>query len=264
MGAWGPGLYANDDAADFVDLVRAVLRLPKPLDELVALLRSEAEGAVEDETTSTLILADQLEKQGIHHPETFAKAIEILEDGRDTEAMRRAEMDEKDLKARAKSNLKILDRLKNPRPERPRKTLAKPQTAVVSRGDYVCFPTRHGMPRNPYFPPGREEFEPDAWGVVQIHDVGWEFEYLNWVKVLPLNWGRQQPPGLQDAVNAPPSGTLCFGTLPRMHFKRMEMQIIGNQPPRPDAAPPGPDDRTARFVALNDVSICNLPLGSAL
>ena len=261
MGAWGHGLYANDDAADFVELIGAVLRLPKPLDELVDLLR--AEDAVEDQATSVLILADQLEKRGLHHPETFAKAIEVLETGSDIEAMRCAEMDERDLKTRVNSNLKVLDRLKNPRPEKPRKTLKRPQAAVVSPGDYICFPTQHGIMRNPYFPPGREEFEPDGWGLVQVHDVGWELEYLNWVKLCPLKWERQHPPSLQDAVNSPPSGTLGFGTLSSTHFKRMDMQIIGNQPPRLDAAPPGPDDRTARFVALNDVSICNLPLGSA-
>jgi hypothetical protein len=154
--------------------------------------------------------------------------------------------------------LKILSRLKNPRPEKPRKTLKKPQPVVVEVGDYVRFPTQCRGARNPFFPPGREDFQADGWGIIQIHDVGWEFEYLSWVKLFRLEWEHQYPPSAQDAENAVPFDNLAFATLSPSHFKRMEMEIVGNQPPRADASPPRAGERTARFVALNDISICNL------
>ena len=263
MGAWGAGLYSNDDAADFVDLVRAVLRLPRSVDELVDLLADDAKEAMEHRALSVLIIADQLEKRGIRHAETYAEAIKVLESGSDIKILRDAEMDEKDVKSRKKSNLKILDRLRNPRPEKPRKTLSKPQPAVVSAGDYVRFPTQRRASRNPYFPPGREDFEPDGWGIVQVHDVGWEFDYLSWIKLVRLKWDHQHRPSVKDAENAPPVDGLVFGTLSPSHFKRMEMEIIANRPARADAAPPRSGERTARFVTLNDISIVNLLLGYA-
>ncbi|WP_411642776.1 hypothetical protein [Loktanella agnita] len=261
MGTWGAGLYSDDDAADFVDLIRAVLRLPKPVDELVDLLLGGAEDAMEHRDLTVLILADQFEKRGIHHTETYSEAIQVLESGIDIEILRGSEMEEKDVRARTKSNAKILDRLKNPRAEKPRKTLSKPQPTVVSAGDYVRFPIQDRGARNPYIPPAREDFRPNGWGIVQVHDVGWEFEYLSWVKLLRLKWEHQHPPSAKDAENAPPVGNLAFGTLSPSHFKRMEMEIIGNRPRRSDAAPPLPGERTARFVTLNDISIGNLLLG---
>lgn len=88
--------------------------------------------------------------------------------------------------------------------------------------------------------------------------MGWEFEYLNWVKLFPLKWHLERRPTLEDAIASAPLYTLGYGTLPAAHFKRMQMQIIGNQPPRADAPPPVDGACTARFVALNDRSIINL------
>lgn len=261
MGSWGPGLYSNDDAADFVDLIRAVLKLPKPVDELVALLSAAAEDDLDDETSFYLILSDQLEKRGINHPSIFAKAITIIEKGTDIEELRNGGAEDQDLRSRAKSNLKLLTRLNNPRPGKPRKTLTKPQKAVVAPGDFVCFPTQQGSAPNPYFPSGTEGFAQDGWGMVQIHDVGWEFEYLNWVKLFPLAWRHERRPTLEDAVSSPALSSLGYGTLSATHFKRMQMQIIGNDEPRPDAPPPGEHDCTSRFVALIDRSISNLLIG---
>jgi hypothetical protein len=264
MGTWGSGLYSNDDAADFVSLVRTVLKLPKTVDELVALLSTAAEDDLADQTSFYLILADQFEKRGINHSNIFLKAVSILEEGIDIEELRKAEVDDQSLKSRAKSNLRLLTRLKNPRPEKPRKTFTKPQNAIVAPGDYVCFPTQLGNAPNPYFPQGAEGFVQDGWGLVQIHDTGWEFEYLNWVKLFPLVWHHERRPILEDAIASPPLSNLGYGTLPATHFKRMQMRIIGNGAPRVDASPPGEHDCTARFVAINDISISNLLLGLGL
>lgn len=252
MGAWGGGLYSNDAAADFLITVRAVLKLPLPPDELVDLLWTEAQDAVADQTAANLIIADQFEMYGVKHPDTFMKAIRILETGQDIEVLRVAGSDEKDLRGRAKSNLKLLHRLQNPRPGRQRKTHKKPQPAVATPGDYICFPIQFGCPRCIYDPAGQPDFQPEGWGLVQIHDVGWEFGYLNWVQVLSLKWGKKHSPTLQEAVDATIIDDLHFGTLSRRNFKRMQMQIIGNQTPRLHVTPPKPEHVDARFVALND------------
>jgi len=253
MGAWGTGLYSNDDAADFLSTVRAVLKLPLPPDELVDLLRIEAQDAVADQTTANLIIADQFEKYGVHHPDTFMKAIKILETGQDIEVLRIAESDEKDLRGRAKSNQKLIHRLRNPRPGRQRKTHKKPQPAVATPGDYICFPIQFGCPRCIYDPTGQPDFQPEGWGLVQIHDVGWELGYLNWVQVLPLKWGNKRSPTLQEAVDALVIDGLYFGVLSRRNFKVLGMQIIGNQAPRLHTTPPKPGQVDARFVALNAI-----------
>lgn len=261
MGTWGSGLYSNDDAADFVDLVRGIIKLPKPVDDLVTLLSTAAEDDLADQTTFFLVLADQFEKKGINHPDIFSKAVAILEKGTDIEELRDAGADDQDLRVRAKSNLKLLARLKNPRAEKPRNTLRKPQKAVVAAGDYICFPTQQGNSPNPYFPAETEGFAQDGWGLIQIHDVGWEFEYLNWVKMFPLAWHHDRRPTLEDATVSPPLRKLGYGTLSASHFKRMQMQKLGNQVPRTDAPPPSDGECTARFLALNDKSISNLLLG---
>ncbi len=261
MGAWGPGLYANDDAEDLLSLIRAVLKLPQPLDELVELLRREAEDETYEETTFWLVLADQLEKKGIHHSPTATKAITLLTNGADLEDMRAAGADDADLKARAKSNAKLLARLKAPREERPRKTLKTPQRAVVAVGDYISFPTQRGSSRNPYFPADEEGFVQDGWGLAQVHGVGWEFEYLNWIVLLPLRWRSLQPPTFENATTAQPMGELCAGTLAATHFKRMQMSILGNQTPQPRLPQNAHRELHCRQIALNDISICNALFG---
>ena len=261
MGAWGSGLYSNDDAADFLDTVRAVLKLPRPLDELVELLQVEAKTEIDDETTFWLVVADQLEKKGLRYPSVLSKAIAILESDADIEELRNAGADDSDLRARKKSNSKLLARLMRPRAERSRKTLKKPQPAVVAIGDYVCFPTQGGNARNPYFPPDTEDFAQDGWGLIQIHDIGWEFGYLNWVKLFALKWPCAHCPTVKDAIEAEPSGTLGYGTLSAAHFKRMQMTILGNETPRLDAPLAGPFDFTARFATLNDISVVNILCG---
>ena len=253
MGAWGSGLYSNDDAADFVETVRTLLRVPKPIDQILHILREEAGDTLSDQTTLPLILADQFEKRGIRHLETFKEAIKILEEGRDLDEMSCSDFDKTDFKTRAKSNKLLSARLQKPRPEKPRKTLNKPQKTLVSKGDYVRFPTQNGCVNCPYAPQGmEEEFVPDGWGVVQIHDVGWEFDYLNWVKLFPLEWHSNEPPELDDAKVALPLRDLGYGTLSAQRFKRMHMQIIGNDEPRSDAPSSTEDLCTARFVTTID------------
>ena len=259
MGAWGNGLYSNDDAEDFLELVRAVIKLPIESDALVDLLWEEEGKDLEHETTFYLVLADQMEKRGILDAKVRDRAISILENQTDLEELRQIGQDERDLKYRKKANLKLLERLKTPHLKKARKPLAKPQPAVVKIGDYVCFPTQKGAVRDPYCPPEMEEFVADGWGLLHVHDVGWELGYLNWISIDVLKWPHEHCPTLKEAETSPPFGFgLSFGTLSRSHYKHMHMQVIGNQPPRFDAEPPGPDDRTARFVAINNYSVSNL------
>ena len=57
------------------------------------------------------------------------------------------------------------------------------------------------------------------------------------------------------------SGTLVFGTLSATHFKRMQMSILGNEVPHPDAPQAAQNDHFLRLIVLNDVSISNVLFG---
>lgn len=220
MGAWGAGLYSNDEAEDFLPLIRTILKLPMPLDELVDFLKTAALEEIEGDTAFWLMMADQLEKKGIRHALITDTAIRILESSADITEMLCNGFDEKDLKPRIKANAKLLARLKSPRPQKPRKTLKTPQKSMVNPGDYVCYPTHAGIPACPYAPPGQEpRFVPNGWGLFQVHNVGWEFGYLNWIEILTLKWLHKHRPTFEEALNAP-AIDFRLGTLPAGHFKK--------------------------------------------
>ncbi|SHL00746.1 hypothetical protein SAMN05444414_103284 [Roseovarius marisflavi] len=257
MGAWGAGLYSNDDASDLVELLKAVLKLPMEIDELIELMKREMlEDGDEIELTFWLVLADQLEKKGLRHEATTAKAISILENQTDIDELRNLDMAESDLVTRVKYNEKMLARLRSPRPEKLRKTLNAPQASVVAANDLLTFPTQNGKSRNPYFPVGKEMFEADGWGLAQVHEVGHEFGYLNWISIFTLSWPNTHMPSFDEAVLSPITGPLCYGTLSKSHFKKMEIVSLGNADQRSDA-PLFEKGHTARSAALSDVSISN-------
>lgn len=258
MGAWGAGLYSNDDASDLTELVKAVLKLPKEIDDLVDIMKREMlDGDGDIELTFWLVLADQFEKKGLRHAATTLKATSILENQTDIEELRGLDMSEADLAMRVKYNEKMLTRLRSPRPEKLRKTLNSPQTAVVAANDVITFPTQNGKSRNPYFPAGQEAFDANGWGFVQIHDVGHEFGYLNWISVFALGWPQSHRPSFDDAASSSVTGPLRYGTLSKSHLKKMEVDILGNVGPRFDAPSYKSGGHTARSVVLSDVSISN-------
>ena len=69
MGAWGAGLYANDDALDLRSSLAAVCRLPYDGDQLVELLSrlnpDSHDATCEGHSTFWLVIADQFHKRGI-------------------------------------------------------------------------------------------------------------------------------------------------------------------------------------------------------
>jgi len=256
MGAWGAGLYSNDEASDLKALLGSVLRLPFSGEELVELLKREM--AVQaDDVTFWLVLADQFEKKGILHPETSKRAISILRNETDISHLHALGMSEADLKIRKKQNTKLLNALLSPRPEKKRKTLKEPQNHLVAARDIIIFPTQDGTSRNPYFASGTEKFNANGWGMAQIHEVGHEFGYLSWVSLFVLLWPHAHKPSFDDAASSKPTGILQFGTLSKTHFKKMELEIIGVGPIRKDAPAARPGAHTARSAVLNDVSISN-------
>ena len=74
MGAFGPGLYSDDFAADLRTTVSTVFRLPLSRPELVATLEALEPAAAmpedEDYTTFWLVVADQLHRRGIRSGQT--------------------------------------------------------------------------------------------------------------------------------------------------------------------------------------------------
>jgi len=255
MGAWGSGLYANDEASDLKELLKAILRLPLQMDELVDLIAREMD-AGEEQLTFWLVLADQFEKRGLRHAATTERAISIIENQTDIAELSNLGMPKNDLTTRLRENQKMLKRLLSPRPEKLRKTLSSPQKPVVAPNDLITFPTQQGRARNPYFAAGTEKFDVDGWGLFQVNEVGHEFGYLNWVSAFALSWSHTHRPSFEEARSKPVSGYLRYGTLSKPHFKKMEIAILGRADPRAYEMPPG-SPHTARSVTLSDVSISN-------
>ena len=255
MGTWGFGLYANDEASDLKELLKAVLRLPLDMDELVDLMTQEM-GAREEDFNFWLVLADQFEKKGLKHLATTERALSIIANQADIAELRALGMPENDLISRGRDNQKMMERLLSPRPEKPRKTLRSPQKPVVNANDIIAFPTQAGKVRNPYLAAGSRRFDADGWGLFQVNEVGHEFGYLGWISVFPLSWPHAHCPTFEEARSKPVCGFLHYGTLSKSHYKKMEIQILGNADPRTCELPPGAP-HTSRSLALSDVSISN-------
>lgn len=259
MGSWGAGFYSSDDATDLRPLISAVLKLPIEIEDALQIVQSEAEWDPAN-PDMPLIIADQLEKRGIVHRPAFDAAAQIIEAGRDIAYLKALGLGPNELNARQKGNAALVARLRNPRHQSPRKTLKTPQKAAVIEGEYYCFPIQDGSAKNPYLRERQDTFVADGWGLVQIHDVGWAYGYLNWIKVLPLRWGQHRPPTFQDAKRAPHLGKVGFGTLSTAHKNRMEMRLLGRDTPRDDAPEPELPGRP-NYAAVHDISICNVLRG---
>lgn len=163
-----------------------------------------------------------------------------------------------DLKRRAAMLVKLRDTLAAPLPDKPRRTLAKPQPYQLSPGEVIGFRVDHqGNVRNPYDTKDSLEFEPAGWNTAVVLAVGREFDYLAWYHVAVPSVIRTAPPSLDDAVadfNPAPRYAGC-GTLSASHKRRMDLQTLGTIDVPKHRAPRR--DRRLDAVA-SDISIANI------
>ena len=137
MGAWGGGLYDSDFARDLKGTIKGVLRAPLSDDEVLAeIWAAHGEGAVEaDALDYWLVLADQFERRGIRRQDVFERAIAIVEAGEDVAMLEELEGEPNTIAGRRKETTKLVERLRDPRPAKPRRPLQKPQPLLLEPGE---------------------------------------------------------------------------------------------------------------------------------
>ena len=260
MGAWGPGLYSDDYALDLRSTIAAVCRLPSDGPEIVGLLcdlepASQTPGD-EDYATFWLVVADQLQRRGIAS-QAQSRALAIIDDGSSIQMSTDLGMSPADLAKRQRNLEKLKGRLSVLPPDRPRRTLKKPQSLLLEPGQAYVFPTdSRGNCVNPYFTDKeRPDFTQVAWGAFLVVATGHALGYLAWYELAPSRKVTRRKPSLRRVVSNINLSKRGVGTLTRLHATRMQLELIGVTAV---AATPAPSEDQAIRVAAADISIANL------
>lgn len=262
MGAWGGGLYDGDFALDLKGTIKAVLRAPLSDDEVLAeLWTSLGKGAGDmDALDYWVVLADQLERQGIPRPEVFERAIAIVEAGEDVAMLEALEADAKSVAERRRETAKLLARLRDPRPAKKRRPLKTPAPLLLERGEALTWPTDGGNSINPYVPEDQlwklGGFKQDGWGFGIVTEAGHHYHVLAYYAVQVLKWRRPERPTPELAVHCP-RADYHYGTINQVRLARTKAERLG---PVPDAAfgpAPAPDEanRRSRRAVLRDIGL---------
>jgi hypothetical protein len=262
MGAWGGGLYDSDFARDLKGTISGVLRAPLSDDEVLAeIWASNGEGAVESDALDYwLVLADQLERRGIRRQDVFERAIAIVEAGEDVAILEELEAEPKTIAERRKETTKLVERLRDPRPAKPRRPLKKPQPLLLERCEALTWPTDRGNAINPYVAEGSlwklGGFTQDGWGFGIVTEAGHHYHVLAYYAVQVLKWRRAERPSPELAVHCPRS-TYRYGTINKLHLTRVRVERIGRVPDEALGPPPEPHvgRRSSRRAALEDIGL---------
>ena len=264
MGTWGPGLYSNDIAKDLKSTVTAVARLPLDTNDLVDIIVSSFPEAAndandEDHTTFWLVLADQFHRKGIVCRDVCDRAIAIVNSGKDLTMPSVTEMGAGDQRKREKALSKLRDQLAQPVPEKPRKTLRKPQPLILGIGDVVVFPiVDTGGCFNPYFT--KTSWTRADWGAAVIIGHGHAFGFLAHYTPVVINrrLHASSPPKLKDLIENVGWRLARPGTCSKPHFKRMQLETVGTIDIDFEQLKNAfPDMRDGTYAAVNDISIAN-------
>jgi hypothetical protein len=262
MGAWGGGLYDSDFALDLKGTIKGVLRAPLSDDEVLAeIWASHGAGAVAaDALDYWLVLADQFERCGLRRPDVFARAIAIVEAGEDVAMLEQLEAEPRTIAERRKETAKLVARLRDPRPAKPRRPLQQPQPLLFEPGEALTWPTDRGDSINPYV---REDllwklggFTQDGWGFGLVTAAGHHYHVLAYYAVQVLKWRRAERPSPELAVHCPRSAH-HYGTFSKLHLKRARVERLGRVPDEALGPPPEPDvaRRRSRRAALEDIGL---------
>jgi hypothetical protein len=232
MGTWATGLYGDDDAADLRDTIGVLTKLPVDGNRILEILVEgrKAEEDAEHGTAFWLVVADQFERKGITCPPALAKALDVIRSGADLRDWKERGAGKSDLAKRAKVLETLAERLRSPRPARPRPKATKPPPFIVDVGEVYAFPTMGERSHNAWFPSWEaDRFVPDGWGALLILARGRVYDWLPWCATSALSVPRTDLPTLEKAVNARlysrQGGTLCVPR--RSHVERMGMQLLG-------------------------------------
>jgi hypothetical protein len=272
MGTWGPGLYSSDLASDLRSSIGAVTRLPLDEAQLVQILRDSEPDAANDPaneeyTVFWLVVADQFAKRGIASAEARDTALSIIDSGTDLACFRELGLREQDLRKRAKALDELRARLLDaPRGSTRRVTLKAPQPYTLELGGLYTYPTKRGEPINPYMGPksfDRAAWIPDGYAVMLVVNRGRAFDYLTWYQPLVTVGGLPEKPTAASVPADMMWRLKLFGTCSPAHFKKLELEAIGQvtlDPEKLRARFPARPGRASwgwhgRIYAVNDITI---------
>lgn len=252
MGAWGGGLYESDFGSELRADLKGLIRAPLSDDELLAKI-AEAHGSWEDDDHVDafdywLVLADQLERRGIHRHDVFDRAIRIIEGGEDIAALERLDAQADMIARRRKDTGGLLERLRSPRPAKPRRALSKPQPLLFELGEALIWPTDRGNHFSNFLPVDRSEFEQDGWGFGIITDVGHEYGAFAFYAMQVLMWRRPERPTIELAAHCRRSSHY-YGAVSKRTLEHLRVERLGKVPP--EALGPAPEPRTSEKNGLN-------------
>lgn len=240
MGAWGGGIYDGDFACDMRADFKGFIRAPLTDDEFLAKIEElhgrGHDGEHVDGFDYWLVLADQLERIGLQRSEIFERAIEIIERGQDITALEALGAEPATIARRRKDTAQLLERLRNPRPARPRRPLKKPQPLLFEVGDALTWPTDRGQEISPWVPGG---FRQDGWGFAIVTDARHEYGVFAEYAVQMLMWRRPERPSPELAAHCPRSHH-AYGTISKREISQLRIERIGKVPPEALSPRPNP------------------------
>jgi hypothetical protein len=251
MGAWGGGLYQSDFGSGLRADIVGFMKAPLTDDELLAKI-ADAHGPDEDDDHVDafdywLVLADQLERRGFHRQDIFDRAIRIIEGGEDIAALERLDADAGMIVRRRKDTGMLLERLRNPRPAKPRRALSKAQPLLFEVGEAITWPTDRGNHFSEFLPADRSEFQQDGWGFGIITDAGHEYGVFAYYAMQVLMWRRPERPSVELAAHCRRSSHY-YGTVGKRALEHLRVERLGKVPP--EALGPAPDRQNSRKSGL--------------
>jgi hypothetical protein len=189
-----------------------------------------------------------------------------VEAGEDVAAMTALEADAKSIAKRRKENVKLLARLRDPRPARKRRPLTTPQPLLLERGEALTWPTDGGDSINPYVPGDQlwklGGFTQNGWGFGIVTEAGHHYQVLAYYAVQVLRWRRPERPSPELAAHCARS-THRYGTFSELHLERTRVERLGRAPDAALGPPPDPRSRAGvRAGSRSRISRCRMHSGS--
>lgn len=268
MGSWGAGLYSDDYAMDLRATVAAAAKLPLGDDEVLDLIRTTELCADDpqdtDHTTFWLVTADQLAQRGCYPEEARRRALEIIASGANLKTLSELDAPAAMLRKRKALLEELGRRLIHPAP-RVRKTMSAPQAFTFELGEVFAFPTSNGRALNPYFKSRAQNWKwsHDGWRVAVVVEVGREFGYLAWCRLMTARKVWREKPTLAQAWRAGEWILRGPGTCSPIRRQRLEadslgyVEVDGAELDRRRQHLAGGAFRSVRSAALGDICVSN-------
>ena len=235
MGAWGAGLYDDDEACDVRDTVSLLAKMPATGDEILGLLldQFERDADLNDDGCPGfwIAVAAQFAKRGIVCDQATKLAREAIESGADIQDLQDRGMEASGLRARRKVHEKVLQRLAEPKPASARRIPKSPPRLAVNVGEIYSYPTMNGQGMNAWFSNWEEAgFKPNGWGVLIILASGRVFDWFPWAAYTPVVVSLHAEPTLDDVLSAKTlfEDGIAYFAPKKSHMKKMEMNLLGS------------------------------------